>query len=409
MYGQADNGCRVNHGVEPGMRLSGNQVAVAGMLALAVAMGIGRFAFTPLLPMMQDDYGLGVAAGAWLATANYAGYLAGSLLTMAVSISPAAAICGGLAAIGLVTLGMGITDDYTAWLALRALAGIASAWVMIYVSSWCLQQLAVLHAASMNGRIYAGVGLGIAVAGVLSLVMMQAGWCAADAWLTLGAGSLIVASLVAPIFLTRTDSVPQAAKGAPQKLRWDGEPMRLVVCFASSGFGYIVPATFLPAMAKEIMHDPAVFGWSWPVFGAAALASTLAAAAIRRRAGNRQIWIASQLVMAAGVLLPVVRQDMTAIIAAGVLVGGTFMVITMTALQEAKTLAGEHAIGLLGAMTAAFAIGQILGPLSVNLLMLSGGGLASALVLASTVLAAGAYWLHRSPRGLPVAPARRAI
>jgi predicted MFS family arabinose efflux permease len=162
-------------------------------------------------------------------------------------------------------------------------------------------------------------------------------------------------------------------------------------------------------MAKEIMHDPAIFGWSWPVFGAAAMVSTLAAAAIRRRAGNRQIWIASQLVMAAGVLLPAVRHDMAAIIAAGILVGGTFMVITMTALQEAKTLAGEHAIGLLGAMTAAFAIGQILGPLSVNLLILLGGGLASALVLASAVLAAGAYWLHRSPRSVPVAQAHRAI
>src|SRR5258706_10839199 len=111
-------------------RLSGNQVAYAGMLALAVAMGIGRFAFTPLLPMMQDDYGFPVTDGAWLATANYAGYLAGALCAMAIAVNQAAAICGGLIAIGIATLGMGLTHDFAAWIALRAIAGIASAWVI---------------------------------------------------------------------------------------------------------------------------------------------------------------------------------------------------------------------------------------------------------------------------------------
>src|ERR1700686_3034391 len=135
--------------------LSGNQVSYSGMLALAVAMGIGRFAFTPLLPMMQDDYALPVTDGAWLATANYAGYLAGALLAMATSVYPAAAICGGLIAIGLATLGMGLTHDFAAWIALRASAGIASAWVMIYVASWCLEQLTALRKPSLNGRIFA--------------------------------------------------------------------------------------------------------------------------------------------------------------------------------------------------------------------------------------------------------------
>jgi len=387
--------------------LTGKRVACAGMLALAVAMGVGRFAFTPLLPMMQEEYALPVAAGAWLATANYAGYLAGALLAMATAVAPAAAICGGLAAIGLVTLGMGFTHDYAAWIALRASAGIASAWVMIYVSSWCLQQLAVLREPSLNGRIYAGVGLGITLAGALSLAMMNGRWSAAAAWMTLGAVSLLVAGIVAPVFLTRTDAMAQDATAvAEQKMRWDGESMRLVACFATSGFGYIIPATFLPAMAKEIMRDPAVFGWSWPVFGAAALASTLAASAIRRHAGNRPIWIVSQLAMAAGVVLPALWHNMAAIISAGILVGGTFMVITMAALQEAKALAGKHAIGLLGAMTAAFAIGQILGPLSINLLIVIGGGFAAALAVAGTVLAAGAYLLYRSPRTFPIAPSR---
>jgi len=42
-----------------------------GMLGLAAAMGIGRFAFTPLMPLMQEHAVLTMAQGGWLAGANY--------------------------------------------------------------------------------------------------------------------------------------------------------------------------------------------------------------------------------------------------------------------------------------------------------------------------------------------------
>lgn len=383
-------------------RVSGNQLAAAGMLALAVAMGIGRFAFTPLLPLMQDEYGLTVAGGTWLATANYAGYFAGALVALAVPVPATAAIAGGMTAIGVATLGMGYTHDYSLWLALRALAGVASAWVMIYVSSWSLERLAAAGQPALNGRIFAGVGLGIAGTGLATLAMMHWRWSAAAAWIALGAGSLSVVVLVLPAFRTRFPATARAASAQRQPIRWNSESMRLVGCFATSGFGYIIPATFLPAMAKEVIADPAIFGWSWPVFGAAALVSTLAVSAFRPL-GNRSLWVASQLLMAAGVALPALWHSMTAIILAGLLVGGTFMVITMAAVQAARAIAGPQSVGLLSAMTAAFAIGQLLGPLSARALLNTGSGLMAALLIASGVLAAGACALYERT------PARRGI
>jgi len=122
-------------------RRSAIAIALAGLVALAVAMGIGRFAFTPLLPMMQDDAGVSLAQGGYLAAANYVGYLAGALWAMRPARRDLA-IRGALLAIALTTLGMGYAHGMLAWTLLRALAGMASAWALVHVSSWCLQELA---------------------------------------------------------------------------------------------------------------------------------------------------------------------------------------------------------------------------------------------------------------------------
>ena len=76
--------------------LSTTSLVSAGFVALAVAMGIGRFAFTPVLPMMRHEGALSITGAAWLASANYAGYLAGALLALLLSISTYRGIRGDL-------------------------------------------------------------------------------------------------------------------------------------------------------------------------------------------------------------------------------------------------------------------------------------------------------------------------
>jgi hypothetical protein len=63
-------------------------IAIAAMLSLALAMGIGRFAFTPLFPLMLRDGMLRSDAGAWLAASNYLGYLIGALCASQVRLPP---------------------------------------------------------------------------------------------------------------------------------------------------------------------------------------------------------------------------------------------------------------------------------------------------------------------------------
>jgi MFS family permease len=375
-------------------RRSALAVALAGLVALAVAMGIGRFAFTPILPMMQEDAGVSIAMGGWLASANYVGYLVGALSVIWWRIGATTGIRAGLATIGVATLAMGLEHHLAVWLLLRALAGVASAWVLIYVSAWCLESLASLGRPALSSTVYAGVGTGIALAGGLCLALMHVGASSARAWIVLGVLSIVLSVGIWTVFGARAESPATAAeRSAARGMVWDRESLRLVLCYGAFGFGYIIPATFLPVMAKQVIRDPAVFGWSWPVFGAAAMGSTLATAMLRSFVTNRRLWVASHLVMAFGVALPIVWSGIAPIMLAALFVGGTFMVITMVGMQEARSVGGARATGLMAAMTSAFALGQIAGPISVSLVVGAGGHFSAALVIACVALVVSAYAL----------------
>ena len=375
-------------------RRSALTVALAGLTALAVAMGIGRFAFTPILPMMQEDAGVSIAMGGWLASANYVGYLAGALSVIWWRIGATTGIRVGLATIGLATLAMGLEHHVGVWLVLRALAGVASAWVLIYVSAWCLDSLASLGRPALGSTVYAGVGAGIALAGAVCLGLMHAGAGSARAWIVLGALAIVLSLGIWTVFRPRVGSpAADGERSGSRGMVWDRESLRLVLCYGAFGFGYIIPATFLPVMAKQVVRDPAVFGWSWPIFGAAAMGSTLATAMLRGFITNRRLWIASHLVMAFGVALPIIGPGIVPIMLAALFVGGTFMVITMVGMQEARSVAGARATGLMAAMTAAFALGQIAGPISVSLVVGAGGSVSAALMIASVFLVVSAYAL----------------
>ena len=366
--------------------------AFSGFGTLAVAMGIGRFAFTPILPMMQEGSGLGIAEAGWLASANYLGYLAGALTATHHALKPRFAIRAGLLTIALTTLATGPTSSFAAWIVLRALPGVASAWVLVHVSAWSLARLESAGRSGLGGLVYAGVGSGIVFAGLVCLALSRAKLAASDAWITLG----VVAGLVTAALWNATGADVESdsnASAPPASFREIPDFWRLVFSHGALGLGYIIPATFLPVMAKQIVSDPLWFGWAWPAFGAAAMVSTLLAARMARLISYRSLWILGNLLMAAGVLVPIVAPGLASIVVAAVCVGGTFMVNTMAGLQEARRMAGAQSRVLMGAMTSAFAAGQIAGPLLVGLLATAKGDFPAALAVAAIPLVVAACLL----------------
>lgn len=364
-------------------------VCITGALALAVAMGIGRFAFTPLLPLMQQDGQLGFSGGAWLAAANYVGYLLGALTAPWLPGQPRAQVVGSLLATAALTAATSALPGLSGWIPLRLAAGMASAWTLVATSGWAVSALASRQRADAAGWVFAGVGMGIAAAG--GWVWWHATSGAPALWVQLGGMALAFTALAALLW-PRAASPGRAAPVADAPAAPTGRHVALLLCYGTLGFGYILPATYLPAMARDLIADPRQFGLVWPVFGLAAAASTLLAGRALRRWPGRQIWAFSHAVMALGGALPLASASGPAVTLAALLVGGTFMVATMTGLQEARRLAPANPRPLLARMTAAFALGQIAGPLLVLAL---GQPLAQA--LGTLALLASAWWLYRIP------------
>ena len=105
------------------------KVLGAGIFSLMLALGIARFAYTPMLPLMQQQAGLGLAEGGWLAAINYAGYLSGALIASMISdlqLKDRLYRIGMIVAI-ISTLIMGLSSNLGIWMFSRYIAGLSSA------------------------------------------------------------------------------------------------------------------------------------------------------------------------------------------------------------------------------------------------------------------------------------------
>lgn len=340
------------------------------------------------------DIGMGTD---W-AVANYVGYLLGALSASRFGRSARLGMQLSLAGIAVLTLAIVLINASIplAGLMLRGVAGVFSAWAMVCASAWCLNALAALNAAKYGSWIYTGVGLGIALAGAMA--WLGGGQSSGALWLELGmlacAGGVLAAAC-----MRRTSELSEAP-GPVNKQRIatnGGNGWSVVICYSIFGLGYIIPATFLPTMAKQLTSDPRVFGLAWPIFGLAAALSVAAVSGWMSGWSRMSLWALAQGTMAIGTLLPLFFNSLWSIALCSVLVGGTFMVATMAGLQMARVIMPATPTVLLGRMTAGFAAGQIMGPLMVR--AIGSGRIAGwdaiswANAVATVLLAGSAIWL----------------
>jgi len=367
------------------------RVAIAGMVALSVAMGIGRFAFTPILPMMLHDGSLTLAQGSWLATGNYLGYFVGALACMAARGDAARLIRIGLVATVLLTAGMGVLQGQPAWLLLRFAAGMASALVFVFTAGWCLHRLTELGHAALGGIIFCGPGLGIAIPGLAASGMVALGWHATSAWMAFGVLSALLStavwSTIRPEAHAHAAPAPAPSGTAPGL---DAPTSALTIAYGLAGFGYIITATFLPVIARKVL--PAGSVWPdlfWPMFGAGVALGAFLSTRISLARDNRSLLATAYAMQAVAVTISIVWPTVAGLALSSTLLGLPFTAITLFAMREARRLWPHAAPRLMGLMTAVYGIGQIVGPPLANRLFAATGGFNASLAVAAVSLVAG--------------------
>jgi MFS family permease len=344
-------------------------VALAGLLALAIAMGIGRFAFTPLLPMMLHDNLLDLPEASWLATANYLGYWLGAMGCALqpvlwrrwgrTALDPTVMVRFGLAATVLLTLSMALPWP-ASWALWRGLAGVASALVFVYVSGWCLARLSELGAPALAGIMFVGPGLGIAVSGFAVTAMVALDLRAAVGWacfalLALALTLLAWPRLQGPVKATASEANDESPPP------W-GVIAALTLGYGLAGFGYIITATFLPVIARQALPGSVWLDLFWPIFGLSVAVGALVTVRMPARWSRLHLLMACHALQALGVMLGLWWPTLAGFAIGSILLGLPFTAITLFAMQEARRLRPRNASSLIGLFTAAYGLGQILGP-----------------------------------------------
>jgi predicted MFS family arabinose efflux permease len=380
-----------NPALSPPSRASALAVAFGGLCAMAAAIGIGRFVYTPILPAMGVGLHLSDSATGLIASANFLGYLIGAILAAIPDLpgSRRAWLIAGLIAVAVTTGAMGLGSSMAVFLALRFLAGGASAFGLILASAIVLERLSELGHSRLSALHFAGVGSGIAASAALVEALLQtgAGWRAL--WLASGGLSLIAAAAAA-VLLPR----PAIAAGPPAPTERDGAGAglrQLVIAYGLFGFGYVITATFLVAIVRRTPSIRPVEPAVWILFGLAAAPSVALWSRAARPLGIPAAFTLACVVEAAGVVASVAWQTQLGVFVATILVGGTFMGLTALGLIQARLLTRGDPRRALAWMTGAFALGQIVGPAFAGMLSdWLGSFTAASFVAAAALLVAAA-------------------
>ena len=372
-------------------------LALAGCLALAVAIGIGRFVYTPILPFMTTGLGLGKPEAGLIASANFLGYLLGALAAAWRPVPGDARLwlVGALAASAATTGAMGLTEDLGAFLALRFANGALAALVMVLASSLTMDRLAAAGRAVWAAGIYAGVGVGIALSSLAVPFAALGDGDSQGPWLVCGALALALSVPVWILLGRRGQAKPAEAAGSAAAGARAESFARFAVAYGLFGFGYVITATFISDMVRtDPVLQPAE-NLVWFFVGLAAAPSVAFWGWAGQRWGNERAFAAACLVEAFGVLLSVLGGGIWMVLVAAALLGGTFMGLTALGLVNARRLSIGDPRRNLALITAAFGLGQMIGPALAGLLHDWTGSYLEPSLMAAAVLAAAAMLVAR--------------
>ncbi|RDU95774.1 YbfB/YjiJ family MFS transporter [Trinickia dinghuensis] len=382
------------------------KVIAAGLCALVLTVGLARFAYTPMLPIMRDQAGLSIVSGGWLATWNYAGYMAGALIAANLSRLESKYV---LYRVGLVlgvvtTIATGLTQSLLLWDLLRFLAGVAA------ISGSLLASGLVLDWHVRNGHQpelglhFMGMGAGIIVSGI-AVQYLSAHWKWNIDWIGLGVlGTFFfcVAWAWMPAPVSHGGSAARATHSVPSR-SWT---TLLSLSYLCAGYGYVVSATFIVDIVDRLPAFAGKGNWVWVIVGLAAVPASYIWDGIARRWGIVQALIAAFLLQTLSIVLPVLTRDAGWIALSAVLFGATFIGIVSLTLALVGRYYPSNPAKAMARMTLNYCIAQIAAPVITGYLSAHFGNYNAALIFVAVVMLVGIALLSRLAKTPVFSPSR---
>jgi len=369
------------------------QVILGGISGLLLTIGLARFAYTPLLPLMQAQAGLSDVRGGWLAAINYMGYMSGALLASWLEDPKLRQrlYSLGLPLSLLITALMSLGEGHLwVWVLSRYLGGLCGAAGMLLGSGLVLGWLMRAGHRPELGLHFTGLGLGIAVSALGAMAMTALHWSWAQQWQGFALLGLL---FLLPAWAWRPPVPPALPAGHAAKSA-QAMPSRpwtalMTAIYFCAGWGFVISATFTVTIVER---QPLLAGqgpWAWLLVGLAATPAVFLWDKVARRVGELPALLIAFGLQCLAVLVPVLSDSLAAALCSAVLYGATFIGIVSMTLALVGRRSPANPGKAMARLTLSYGVAQVCAPALSGAMAQASGNYRAALLLTAAVLLLG--------------------
>jgi MFS family permease len=378
-----------------------SSILLAGILALVVGVGVARFVFTSLLPAMLEDT-ISIAFAGILASLNYVGYLTGSVFSVFIKDihSKVKYFRLGLVLCVVSSLVLGITENSTVWIIARLLAGFGAAMALVVGSAVVMLKLQATSKTKAMGIHFSGLGFSIVITDLLMRAVFYYGGDWKDAWLILALLGALLSCYCVYILQFEKQPKDQVVKHEFDKSLFSPIVIILILAYFTEGVGMVVQATFLPDIVNSLDGLAGYGGYVWLAVGLAGIPSCIIWMRLAHRFGSINIMIVAMLLQIVGILIPTISNNIVMNLVSGLLFGATFIGLVALFMNFGGQQSSKNPVFIMGAITSAYGVGQILAPLYSVALIKQFNTYDQALYLTAIIVACGILLLGYAKRNL---------
>jgi len=364
----------------------------SGIFCLVLTMGIARFSYTPMIPIMFEQVGLSKVLAGWLATINYMGYMSGALTATLVS---SLVVKDRLYRLGLVlavvtTFMMGVSTEPWVWGLSRFLAGFGTAAGLLIGAGLMLNWLIRHNHRSEMGIHFSGVGIGIVFVSVLIWSSNQLTW--SEQWFLMALVGILMA-IPAWTWLPKPDTsgLTESGKSLEDKPPSQRFLRLMMFVYFCGGFVFVISATYIVAIVES---QPIMQGqgeMAFLILGLCAAPACIIWDLVSRKTGILNALLLAYFIHAVGIVLPALGNSLEFALLSACLYGFTFVGIVSIVLTMAGRFYPTKPAKLMGMLTMSYGVPQIIAPTIAGYLASASGNYNAALYMASGFIVLGLF------------------